>query len=154
MCAGRAQSDQGELYLNYTALASGSGERRRHRFSVTVQHSWLGGSLQDQSGTHPPVWKPRASVSYQADHPLPSDSDCQATAGHSQAAAACGDASTYRHWLNTTHPRLVESVDPWGEGIYSACTHRSSQRCTNTDLITSIPVCSDLPGPQPARRRC
>lgn len=38
----------------------------------------------------------------------------RAAAGHSQPAAACGDVATYRRWLYTKHPQLVQSLGPWG----------------------------------------
>ncbi|KAK1894456.1 La-related protein 1B [Dissostichus eleginoides] len=39
---------------------------------------------------------------------LLSDRDCQAAEGHSQHAAARGDAATYRRWLHSKHPQLVQ----------------------------------------------
>lgn len=94
--------------------------------------SSLGGSLRALSGIHPFMWKPRPRVAYQSDHPLPSDRDCQAAAGHSQPAATCRDAATYCHWLHTKHPQLVKWLSPWGgEDIYSLCTDRNSQSRTD-----------------------
>lgn len=116
--------------------------------------SSLGGCLQALSGIHPFMWKPRPRVAYQSDHPLPSDRDCQAPAGHSQPAAACREAATYCHWLYTKHLQLVELLSLWGENIYSFCTDRISHCCTSAcksrwlDFIT--PVLSNLQGWQTA----
>lgn len=84
-------------------------------YSVTVRAERLNCGwtlLQACSvGIHPFMSKPRPRVSYQPDHPLPSDRDCRATAGHSQPA----ETHAYCRWLRTKHPQLVQS---WGRGGY------------------------------------
>lgn len=90
----------------------GSGEGTGIILQCYCTTSSMGGRLQAQSGIHPFMWKPRPCGSYQSDHPLPSDRDCQAAAGHSQPAAACRDAAKYCCWLYTKHPQLVQSLRP------------------------------------------
>lgn len=43
-----------------------------------------GGCRHTRSGIHPFMWKPLPCVSYQRDHPLRRDRDCEAAEGHSQ----------------------------------------------------------------------
>lgn len=121
-----------ELYLKCTGII----------LQCYCTSSSVGGRLQAQSGVHPFMWKPRPCVSYHVDHPLPSDRDCQAAAGHSQAAAACGDATTYRRWPYTKHPQLVQSVSPcggveWvgGGRIFSLSVLTENPKAAQTDVF-------------------
>ena len=89
----------------------------RHRFtSVTVQPALRVDVCRLGRSKHPFMSKPRPCGSYQPDHPLRSDRDCRAAAGHSQHAAACGDSAAYRRWLYTKHPQLVQWLGPRGQG--------------------------------------
>lgn len=98
--------------------AFGSGESTGIILQCYCTTGSVGGRLEAQSGIHPFMWKPRPRVSYQSDHPLQSDRDCQAAAGHSQPAAACTDAAAYCCWLHTKHPQLVQSLCPRVGGIF------------------------------------
>lgn len=107
MCV-KSQSEQRELYLKHLTRAQASF------YSVTVQLVlWVDVCRLGQAHSHS-CGSLGLRVSYQSDHPLPSDRDHQAAVGHSQPAAACREAATYCHWLYTKHPQLVQSLSPWG----------------------------------------
>lgn len=102
------------------------------------------------------MWKPLPCVSYQSDHPLLSDRDCEAAEGHSQPVAACGDAATFCHWLYTKHPQLVQSPNPCEGGyllilyrLKFPVLHKHGWACNSRWLDFLPPVLSNLPGRQP-----
>lgn len=68
-------------------------------------------------------------VSYQPDHPLPSDRAHRAAAGHSQPAAACRDAAAHRRWLCSEHPENIQSLS------FSYCTD-STVECSSRWLLS------------------
>ncbi len=147
-----AERAGGELYLK----RFDSGESTGIVLQCYCTTGSVGGRLQAQSGIHPFMWKLRPRVSYQSNHPLPSDRDCQAAAGHSQPAAACTDAAAYCRWLHAKTPStssIAQSLRGGGGDIYSFCTDRNSPEHARVDDFLSL-VLSNLPGRQPARWCC
>lgn len=106
--------------------------------------SSVGGCLRAQSGIHPFMWKP--CVSYQSSHPLLCDrlSGCRGTL----PVCSCLQRRS------TKHPRLVKSLSPWGEDIYSflrkfPMLHKHGRTCKtfylhcwatfqNSSLLTAV----------------